>query len=188
MPSTREIAAALFGAWRLLRFDAGGIAWFDVSLAGFWRSFFAAVLVAPGFVVLVALRLAARTEPYDLGWAAVVSSAAYAIGWVSFPLVAIFITRLLGLTDRYFALIIASNWASVPQMLVLLPTVLIDVGGVLPAALGSFLPLAATLYVIAYQWFVVRTALATDGFTASGIVVLQLLIDAFVELSADSLI
>ncbi|MFQ5959097.1 MAG: hypothetical protein ACE5LF_06995 [Alphaproteobacteria bacterium] len=188
MPSTRQVVTALYGAWRLLRFDTGGMAWFDVSLPGFWRSFFAAVLVAPGFAVLIALRLAARSEPYDLGWTIVVSTVAYGVGWVAFPIVAVFITRLLALTDRYFALIIALNWASVPQMLVFVPVVLIDAGGLLPMPLGPVATIAATLFVIAYQWFVIRTALATDALTASGVVVLQLVIDGFVEFGADSLI
>ncbi len=188
MPSLRDVVAALYGALRMLRFDAGGLAWFDVSLPGFWRSFFAAVLVAPAFAVLVALQLAARTDPYELGWVIVVSSVAYGIGWLTFPVVAIFITRLLRLSDRYFALIIASNWASIPQMLVFLPAALIDASGILPSAAGALLTVAATFYVIAYQWFVIRTALATDALTASAIVVLQLLIDTFVELGANRLI
>ena len=47
MPSQREIIAALFGSWRLMRFDADGMNWFDFSSAGFWRSFYAALPAAP---------------------------------------------------------------------------------------------------------------------------------------------
>ncbi len=72
MPSLGEVAAALFGAWRLMRFDKGGMAWFDVSIAGFWRSFLAAEIDATFYYVLIALELGALGDAFDAGWACVV--------------------------------------------------------------------------------------------------------------------
>ena len=188
MPSRGEVVAAVYGAWRLMCFDADGMRWFNVSMAGFWRSFFAAVVVAPGYAVLVGLNLSIRTEPFDPGWAIMVSGAAYAVGWVAFPVAAIFITRLLGLTQRYFPLIVAYNWASVPQMLVYLPAILIDTGVFVPAGSGPLLSVAALVFILAYQWFVTRTALDTTGLTALGVVLCEVLISEFVHLGADRLI
>ncbi len=188
MPSRRDVVAALFGAWRLMRFDSGGMAWFDVSIAGFWRSFFAAVPVAPFYAIVVALELAERVEPYDLGWAIVVSIVAYAAGWAAFPIVAIFITRLLRLSQRYVPFIIAYNWAGVPQTLVYFPVIMIGAAHLAPPALAEFLLLAAFLYILAYQWFVTLTALVTTGLTAAGIVIVQVLIDALIQRGASSLI
>ena len=56
MVTSREVVAALYGAYRLARFDPSGLALFDATIAGFSRSFFAAVLVAPVYLVLLLIR------------------------------------------------------------------------------------------------------------------------------------
>jgi len=188
MPSKREVAAALYGAWRLLRFDARGFAWFDLTIAGFWRSFFAAALAAPAFLILVALDLARRETPVDGGWATLVLALAYAAEWIAFPLAAIFITRLLGLTKGYVPLIVAGNWISVPQSALVAFAGAIDEWGGLAGVIGPFITLATTLYVLIYQWFVTRLALDTSGLTAVGVVILQILIVDFIHLGAMALI
>ena len=43
MISLREVITALYGAYRLARFDPGGLGFYEVTVQGFWRSFFAAV-------------------------------------------------------------------------------------------------------------------------------------------------
>ena len=188
MPSARQVASALYGAWRLMRFDAGGMAWFEVSIAGFWRSFFAAVIVAPGVAILVALNLADRSEPFDAGWAIVVWAVTYAIMWAAFPIVAILITQLLGLGGRYVPLIVAYNWASVPQVLVDLSAALIGSSGLGPTTFGKLVVLAAFIYLRVYQWFVIRTALETAPLTAAAIVLLDFLIGALIFVTAAGLI
>ena len=171
-----------------MRFDVGGMAWFDLSIAGFWRSFFAALLAAPFFAVLVGMHFAQGDQPFDPGRATLVLAVAYCLSWAAFPVAAIIITRLLRLTDRYVALIVAFNWANVLQIAVILLANLIDASGLLPGSLGAIPPIAALAFVLVYQWFVTRTALATTTATAIGVVFLQLLIDVFIELAADSLI
>ena len=58
-PPAQEILSGLYGAWRLLRRDPQQAeACFRADATGFWNSFFAAVLVAPGYAVLVGLHLA----------------------------------------------------------------------------------------------------------------------------------
>jgi len=52
-----DIAKALHGAWRLARFDRAGLAFFGHDEAAFIRSFGAAVIIYPAFLVLLALRL-----------------------------------------------------------------------------------------------------------------------------------
>ncbi|MCH7929300.1 MAG: hypothetical protein IIA01_02205 [Proteobacteria bacterium] len=188
MPSSRDVVSALYGAWRLMRFDAGGMAWFDLSIPGFWRSFFAALLAAPFFAVLVGMQFAGGDRPFDPGWATLVLAVAYCLSWAAFPVAAILITRLLRLTDRYVALIVAYNWANVLQIAVILIANLIDASGLLPGSPGVILPFAVMVFVLVYQWFVTRTALASTTATAIGVVIIQLVIDVFIELAAESLI
>ena len=54
-----------------------------------------------------------------------------------FPLVALVLTRLLGLDRNYVALIVAHNWSAVLQMAAFVAVMLL--GGILPAALGTLL-------------------------------------------------
>ena len=188
MPLPRDISSSLQGAWRLMRFDAGGMDGFDISVDGFWRSFLAAIPVAPTYAIVVWLNLADREEPFDVAWAVLVCSIAYGLGWAAFPVAAIGVTRLLGLTDRYVMLIVSFNWISIPQALIMTPVIALDASGGLPGPLGGWLTIAAMFYVLTYQWFVTRVALDVQPLTATGVVVLQIVISLFIEFSVLRLI
>ncbi|MCZ6467897.1 MAG: hypothetical protein O6829_11555, partial [Alphaproteobacteria bacterium] len=125
MLSAREAATSLYGAYRLARFDARGMTYFETSLAGFWRSFYAAVIVAPVFAVLLAMRYAAGGEATDEVRFASVEAIAYVIAWVAFPLVMVSLARLLDREERYLGYIVAYNWASVLQNGLYLPLVML---------------------------------------------------------------
>ncbi|MDX2142565.1 MAG: hypothetical protein SFV19_04360 [Rhodospirillaceae bacterium] len=60
IPSLREIVYGVFGAWRLARLDRSAMVHFDRTVEGFWKSFFAAAIVAPAYLILVATDLAER--------------------------------------------------------------------------------------------------------------------------------
>lgn len=188
MPNARDVAQALYAAWRLMRLDARGFAWFDLSAEGFWRSFFAAALVAPAYVVIVAIEFSQRPVDSSALWVGFVLIVGYALEWIVWPLAAIPITRLLGLSANYVALIVATNWINVPQSLLVAGAGALDQWAGLAAVMGPFLSLAATLYVLIYQWFVTRVALESPGLTAAGVVVLQVLITDLVHLGALSLL
>lgn len=185
MPSRQEVLRSLNGAWRLAWLDRSGMSYFDLTVEGFWRSFFAAVLVAPGYALLVAQKLLARPEEFSAIWAFVVESTAYVVGWAAFPVVAIGLTQVLGLGRNYSALIIAANWAAVIQIGAFLAAV--GVAFVAPP-LGSLLVTLATAAILFYQWFVVRTALQTTGGLALIVVLVDLLVNTAINLSAERLL
>ena len=172
MPSQREVVAALYGAWRLMRFDASGMNWFNLTVEGFWGSFFAAVPVAPFFALLVYLDLFRQAEVTSTGFAILLTAFVYAVGWAIVPVVAIFLSRMLGLTRGYLPLIVAYNWASVPQIVLQSVVALIGELGLLPQGLTGALLFVAVIYILIYEWFIVRTALQTTPGTAIGIVIL----------------
>jgi hypothetical protein len=158
---------------------------FNLSVEGFWRSFFAAVLVAPGYALLVMQDLTGRAEAVSSAWALLVETLAYVIGWAAFPLAAIVATQLLGLSRNYAAMIIAANWAAVLQIGFFLLAV--GLGFLLPP-LAGFIVTLATVAILSYQWFVFRTALDTTGGIAIALVLLDLLLNSAVSLTADSLL
>ena len=173
VPSLREIVSSLYGAWRLARFDPQGMAFFDTTLGGFWRSFFAAVIVAPAYVVVV-LSMSdggRHADPLRFGLA---ESIGYVLSWVVFPLVMEWLSRRLGCRARYLSYITAYNWAAVIEHLLLLPVLMITSHSVLPDAAGHILWLVTLGFVLAYAWFVTRTALAVTAAAAAAIVGLDI--------------
>jgi hypothetical protein len=185
IPDQQEVIGSIYGAWRLAWLDRSGMSHFNLSVDGFWRSFFAAVLVAPGYALLVTQDLIGRPGELSPAWAFVVETLGYAISWAAFPLIAVVATQLLGLTRNYAAMIIAANWAAVIQIGAFL--VAVALGFVLPAFAG-FVVTLATVAILVYQWFVFRTALNTTGGIAIALVLVDLLVNAAISLTADSLL
>jgi hypothetical protein len=183
MPDREEISSALYGAYRLAWFDPTGMGHFNLTFDGFWRSFFAAALVAPAYAVLVGLQAADEPEVVDLGLLVVTESIGYVLAWAAFPLVAIVLTRLLGLDRHYVALIVALNWTAVLQTALFLIVVLL--GPVLPGALGTLLITLTTGAILVYQWFVIRSALQTTSGIALMMLLVDLVITAVINIGTD---
>jgi len=186
MPTGQEILDSVFGACRLALLDASGVRWFSVSVPGFWRSFTAALLVAPPFALIVALRFdpQARTiESFCL-----VESVTYVLGWTVFPLVMIPVSWALSLSGRYITYIIAYNWSGVVQVVVALPLVLLNASGLLPAVVIGVLGLLVTGALIFYQWFIARAALEAAPLAALVVVAVDLLTGMVIKFGIDRIL
>ncbi len=188
MPGLQDIFRAVYGAWRLAHLDIRGMDHFDLSLTGFWRSFTAALIVAPLHLVLIFL---SRDFPDgDAAWHLVVQGAAYASAWVVFPVVMVAVTRLLQVGERFIPFVVAYNWSTVIVMAVVVPTQLLadwslDAGSSdMPAALVAFMVMAAMAAILFYQWFVARTALGVNAIQATAVVVLDLVVTMLLENAA----
>ena len=183
MPDRQEVLSGLYGAYRLARFDPSGMANFNLTVEGFWRSFFAAVLVAPVYAILVGMQLSAGTEEFNLALVFLTEGIGYVVTWCAFPLVAIVLTRLLGLDRNYVALIVAHNWSAVLQTAAFVAVVLLGV--VLPQGLGTLLVTLTTGAILVYQWFVIRTALQSSGGIALMLLLVDLVVTSMISAGAD---
>jgi uncharacterized membrane protein len=181
MLSLAEIGPALYGAWRLAHFDPDGMRYFDRSIAGFWRSFRVAVLVAPLWIIVLAVNFPQIHGEAD--WLRIVTAETigYVIAWVAYPLAAFFLTRFVDRQQDYLGFIVALNWASVIQLAVQTPAHVIDSTSLLPGGTGIFLVWATELAALIYEWYITRTALRLSGFGAFGFVVLDYLIGSIVQ-------
>lgn len=170
MGRAREVAYALFGAYRLAHLDSSGLQYFNATVEGFWRSFLAALIVAPGYVILIGLELGQLPETASLDWGgiALVQAIAYAINWTAFPLAMYYLAGRIGRQAEYVGYIVAYNWASVLQMAVMLPAVALQ--AMLPEGVGGLIVLPVVALTAAYQWFIARTALRVGGGAAAGVV------------------
>jgi hypothetical protein len=183
----RSVASALYGAWRLARFDPGGMSYFDLSIDGFWASFLAAALLYPLYVLQLFLLPDWHDGSVDTGTLLLVRTLAYGISWIDFPLIAIVLTRYLGLGGRYVPFIIALNWASVLQGLLQIALVIVKATGIL-GEFADLLWFAGFIVVLVYQWYVTRVSLGAPAGMAAALVVIDQILNVALLFATDPLL
>lgn len=176
LPRLREVANDLYGAWRFARFDRSAMACFETGIDAVWRSFWAAALAYPGFILLLVLRLEpAQRQGITLVHILVLESIGYVILWAAFPLVILAFCRWLGREEQALDFIIAYNWWQVLQAGLFVAAAL--AGAVLPPAAPLF-DLVAGVAAIGCEWFIARTVLAAGGMVAVAVVLMDIVLSA----------
>lgn len=177
----RDWAAVLDGMIRVARLRPDGISAFDATPQGFWRSFWAAAILAP---------LAATTmlfEAADLGSEAeptrflLLQAIAYVVNWVAFPLLMLRIADLLQRGHNYFRYMVAYNWFRLLQAAVVYPISLLALSQMVPDDAVAFLSLVVISAMLLYDWFIAKSALEIDGGTAAAIVIIGFLLGILVN-------
>ena len=177
-----EVQLALAGCLRLARGDRGGLACFDRSLDGFWRSFRAAVISYPLYLMLLAMRVSVAEWQQSGGWRIVtVETIGYVVAWVAFPLLMLNVVRWIGRAHRFFDFMVAYNWCQVPQSALFVLVGLVSAGGVLSTQASEAMDMAAAIATLLYEWFIARIALDTTGLVAIFVVLLDLVLGVFVS-------
>jgi branched-subunit amino acid transport protein AzlD len=183
-----EAWLALSGALRLARGDRGGLACFDRSLDGFWRSFRAAAITYPLYLVLLTMRVSVADWQRSGGWRIViVETIGYVVAWVAFPLIMLEVTRWIGRANRFFDFMVPYNWCQVPQSALF---VLVGVGTesqMLNHQAGASLDIVAAIATLIYEWYIARVALEITGSTAVFVVLVDLVLGVFISRIAGSL-
>ena len=187
MLTLRETSYALFGAWRLAHFDAQGTVYFDRSAEGALRSFWAAAILLPAYAVMVLLQLAEKPPAMGLAGLMLVHGTAYAVGWTAYPVVMLWLAKLLDRDEDYFGYIAMYNWSQVLITVMVLPMAAIRSGGLLPDALIGVFGLLVDVAMIAYLWFIARAGLRIGALAAIGVVMTDLTISVLIWSTADHL-
>ena len=104
-----EIVNSLYGSLRLAWGDKNGINYFNTSHLGFWRSFTAAIIVAPIFVLLLNVRYAVSNNDINFFRFVSIYAIAYVIGWVAFPIIINYVTNVLGHGAKFVRYIVIYN-------------------------------------------------------------------------------
>ena len=180
-----EIPKALYGAYRLARLDPAGMVFFRSTPGAFLRSFQAALLIAPFYVLLLALRLNAGEITTPVFRFILVEGIAYVVAWLAYPVLMEPLSNLLERREKYLRYIVAYNWCAVLQNMLYLPLAMLSVTGVLPAGSAGFLGFIILMAIMGYTWFVAKTALDIPGNRAFGLVAidftLSLVINGYAE-------
>jgi hypothetical protein len=173
----QEARLALAGTLRLVVGDRGGLACFDCSLDGFWRSFRAAVICYPLYLVLLAMRISLPEWERSGGWRIViVETIGYVIAWVAFPLLMLNVTRVIGRAHRFFDFMVPYNWCQVPQSALLVLVGIESQTGILGAQASETIDVVAAFATLVYEWYIARIALETTGSAAAFVVLVDLVL------------
>jgi hypothetical protein len=185
MPTTAvwpEVRLAMIGALRLARGDRGGLSCFDRSVDGFWRSFRAAVISYPLYLVLLSMRVTvAEWETSGAFLIIAVETIAYVIAWTAFPLLMLIVTQRIGRPHRFFDFMVPYNWSQLPQSALFVLVGLGTESGVLGAQPAQAIEVAAAIAVLVYEWFIARVALDTTASAAAFVVFVDLLLGVLIS-------
>lgn len=187
MVSADECGRSLRGMAALLNRRADGVAAFDTSEAGFWRSFGAIFLTLPAFVVAVGLErhrlgldIAGAALFTDLGLALRVAVAQIA-SFVAMPIAMILVARRFGLGRGYVAYVVVSNWVGVFGSFMLSLPGLLFLMGFETAPLTGLFTLAFAAILLHLNWFVAKVTLGIGAGAAAAITALSLGLDLAIE-------
>ena len=106
--------------------------------------------------------------PADVGSLRVIAveTISYAIGWLIFPFVMLFVVDMLNRRARYFDYLVPYNWSNIPQaVLVLLAS---GVASLVPS-LGGLLLVVVVVSTLIYEWFIAKTGLLISGTAATAL-------------------
>jgi len=191
MPSGDEIQQYLTGAWRLLMGKPDGARLLDVSADGFWNSFFAVVVAFPALIVgWVGIANELGDLGGDLGGRvsivlrlAVIDLLAWIVPLLALGLVA----RPAGFADRYVHFVVASNWASVLLVWLMLPLAILNL--LVPGAsdLNDAISLVVFLAALVLTWRMTNAVLGKGAAIATAVFVAVLFVSLFLILSLQNL-
>jgi hypothetical protein len=188
IPDLREMSSGIFGAWRLARLDPGAMVWFDRSPGGVKRSFWAAAICFPGFILLLAMRVSSEDWAHSgVAHILLVETIGYVVGWAAFPLAALAFCRWLGRAERGYDFVAAYNWAQILITIFFVAVAAIGAVGLVPDEIADVLSIVALILALLYEWFIARVAVGIGAAVASALVLIDLVLGACVTRMAQGL-
>ena len=190
--SAEEVARSLRGTVALLNRRVDGLNAFDVSEAGFWRSFGAIWLTLPAFVVCLSferyrLGLVSGGSLVDRPFLLALVACGFVAAFLAFPLAMIGLARRFGLSARYAPFVVVTNWIiAVALTMLALPQALLMLGWATPA-LAVLYTLAFGVIVLRLEWLAAKLTLGVSGRFAGAIVALGIALHLIIAGTVDAL-
>ncbi|MBL8583904.1 MAG: transporter [Rhizobiaceae bacterium] len=175
MLPAETVQSSLLGAWRMMMGKADGIRLLDLTADGFWNSFYAILLAMPALAVNwvpVANDTLGPDVSIGVKLGYVFRLAIVDIGAWILPLVVLaLISGLAGIRDRFVHYVVATNWATVPIVWIMLPPSLLAL--FVPEAGDAVTALALVLFLVTMvlTWRVTNAALGKGAAIATGVFV-----------------
>ena len=173
MPPAEDIHRHLSGAWRMMTGQRDGLRLLDLSLDGFWNSFFAMVVALPAMLaswVPLAGDIAGGGAGFGLRLSLVARLALVDFGAWVVPLVALAaVASHAGIRDRFVHYVVASNWGSAVFAWMTLPVSLVRL--FMPGAADLALGLSLVVFIatLVLYWRLTNAALEKGATVASAV-------------------
>jgi hypothetical protein len=173
MPPSEDIQRQLLGAWQMMLGKRDGIRLLDLSVDGFWNSFFAIIVALP---VLVVGWVPLANDAYGVGSSlgerlsfilrlAIVDISVWVLPLAALAIVAGFI----GVKDRFVPYVVATNWGSALFAWFMLPASLLTLIFPDAADLSVTLSLLIFLGTLVLSWRLTNSALGKGPIVATGV-------------------
>ena len=188
-----EIRRSLEGAWLLFLNRAEAMRFFDLTVAGFWRSFQAIILIAPLYALTAIAdeRHVLTDSVVEVGFSepAYILEKALTLGidWITFPILLAVVARAIGVERTYSAYVVARNWSAVVSAVPFGVIALLTMLGVFSDSIGAILSLITIAVVLRYNFIVARTALGVTIGLAVAVVVSDFLVSLLIANGMDAL-
>ena len=172
-----EIVQSLTGAWRLFLDRPDAMRCFDVSTDGFWRSFYAIILIVPVYALIgLSEWTQILAEPDAAGTfqgnAFVINKALTAgFDWITLPIVLALAAPPLRINQTYAAFIVARNWGAVLSNAIAAIVPVMFLLGIVGSGAANVILIVILIVLIRYNFLIARRALGADVRLATGIVI-----------------
>ncbi|MCO5146605.1 MAG: transporter [Aquamicrobium sp.] len=173
MPPAEDIYRHLLGAFRMMTGKRDGLRLLDLSLDGFWNSFFAIVVALPAMLaswVPLAGDLTAADASFGLRLSMLVRLALVDVGAWVLPLAALAaVADYAGIRHRFVHYVVATNWGSAIFAWMTLPVSLIRLAFPASGDLAAGLSLIVFVATLVLYWRLTNAALEKGAGTASAV-------------------
>ncbi|WP_420563816.1 hypothetical protein [Thalassobaculum sp.] len=177
IPSQSEVAASVYGTWRLLLGDRGGLTYFGSGEAGFWRSCWVLGAVLPLNLLIYVIQASTTDAPFSLGLLALVGFTVV-IAWYGYALAAHYVLPALDRSERYYDYMIPEFWSSLPVVVVQFVAIALESTGALPGSLGKVLTVASFGGALWLRAQIIRLSLDVGYGVSVGLVIGSLVFNA----------
>lgn len=184
MPTTEDIHRQLNGAWRMMTGRTDGLRQLDLSVDGFWSSFFAIIVAFPPLLVSwapLAADLAGAGSGLSLRIAIVMRLAVIDLAaWIVPIALLAAIASFAGIRDRFIHYVVATNWGAALLSWIMLPVSLIRL--VFPQAIEAAAFFSIILFVasLVFSWRLTNAALEKGALTTTGVFISMLAVSIII--------
>lgn len=186
-----EVVQSLTGAWELFLDRPDAMRFFDVSADGFWRSFYAIILIVPAYALIaISERSRILAEPlvaagFEGSIFVVNKGVTLAFDWITLPIVLALAAPTLGVSRNYAAFIVARNWCAVLSIALFSVLHLMFLLGIAGSNAASIMALVLLVVVIRYNFLIARRALNANIGLAIGVIIADFAISLAIVGTAD---
>lgn len=181
MITRTEAFTGLYAAWRLLLRDPRATSLFDATPLGALKSFSCALIVLPGYVLIVAFVHSKSAADANFFRFFLIEAIAYVLSWTAWPVLIFYIATALDRSKDFLLYLTALNWSAGPQMLIWLFVLFLHISGMFPIQIVAVVNIAALAVILLYHLFILRITLRLTFVVALGLVIGEAIVSQFID-------